>query len=72
MVGATCERSKWKVRPVAEVFYEGKAASGLVGLSSLVCDKLSIAYRHALTKEHPVLTSAPAQLKQSEGIERKG
>jgi hypothetical protein len=38
---------------VAEVFYEGEAASGLVGLISQVSDKLSIAYRHALTKEHP-------------------
>jgi hypothetical protein len=40
--------------PVAEVFYEGEATSGLVGLISQVSDKLSIAYRHALTKEHPV------------------
>jgi hypothetical protein len=60
MVGASFECSKWKVRPVAEVFYEGEAASGLVGLISQVSDKLSVAYRHALTKEHPVLKSAPA------------
>jgi hypothetical protein len=49
-----------EVRPVAEVFYKWEAASGLVELISQVSDKLSIAYRHALTKEHPVLRSAPA------------
>ena len=42
------------------VLYEGEAASGLVELISQVSDKLSIAYRHALTKEHSVLKSAPA------------
>ena len=38
---------------------------------SQVGDKLTIAYRHALTKEHPVLKSAPAKLKQGEEIEKK-
>jgi hypothetical protein len=53
--------STWKVRPVAEVFYEkefGKEEtfSGLVGLIWQVNDKLSfdVAYRHALTNGHPV------------------
>ena len=53
--------SKWKVRPVAEVFYEKEfgleeTVSGLVGLIWQVSDKLSfdLAYRHALTNGHPV------------------
>ncbi len=53
--------SKWKVRPVAEVFYEKdfgqeETFSGLVGLIWQVNDKLAfdVAYRHALTNGHPV------------------
>ena len=53
--------SKWKVRPVAEVFYqrvfgEEQTISGLVGLIWQVSDKLGfdIAFRHALTNGHPV------------------
>lgn len=53
--------SKWKVRPVAEVFYEKdfgleETISGLVGLIWQVSDKLSfdVAYRHALTNGHPL------------------
>ncbi len=52
---------KWKVRPVAEFFYEKEfgleeAVSGLVGLIWRVNDKLSfdVAFRHALTNGHPV------------------
>ncbi|MGY0574775.1 hypothetical protein ACTGJ9_029990 [Bradyrhizobium sp. RDM12] len=48
--------ASWKVRPVAEVFYEKEfgleeTVSGLVGLIWQVNDKLSfdVAYRHALT-----------------------
>ncbi|OAF07840.1 hypothetical protein AYJ54_16645 [Bradyrhizobium centrolobii] len=53
--------SKWKVRPVAEFFYEKEfgleeTVSGLVGLIWQVSDKLSfdVAFRHALTNRHPV------------------
>ncbi|WP_407177407.1 hypothetical protein [Bradyrhizobium sp. STM 3562] len=53
--------SKWKVRPVAEVFYEKEfgleeTVSGLVGLIWQASDKLAfdIAYRYAVTKGHPV------------------
>jgi hypothetical protein len=53
--------SRWKVRPVAEVFYEKEfgheeTVSGLVGLIWQVSDKLSfdVAFRHALTNGHPV------------------
>ncbi len=53
--------SKWKVRPVAEVFYEREFGqeetfSGLIGLIWQVNDKLAfdVAYRHALTNGHPV------------------
>jgi hypothetical protein len=53
--------SKWKVRPVAEFFYEkefgqAETVSGLVGLIWQVSDKLSFdtAFRHALTNGHPV------------------
>ena len=53
--------SKWKVRPVAEVFYEKEfgveeTISGLVGLIWQVSDKLSfdVAFRHALTNGHGV------------------
>jgi hypothetical protein len=53
--------SKWKVRPVAEVFYEKEfgleeTVSGLVGLIWQVSDKLSfdVAFRHALTNGHAV------------------
>lgn len=59
-VGAILEGpSKWKVRPVAEVFYEKKfgleeTVSGLVGLIWQVSDKLSfdVAFRHALVNRH--------------------
>ncbi len=51
--------SKWKVRPVAEVFYEKvlnqeETVSGLIGLIWQVSDKLSFdaAFRHALTNGH--------------------
>ena len=53
--------SKWKVRPVAEFFYEKEfgleeTVSGLVGLIWQVSDKLSfdVAFRHALTNGHAV------------------
>ena len=53
--------SKWKVRPVAEVFYEREFGqeetfSGLIGLIWQVNEKLAfdVAYRHALTNGHPV------------------
>jgi hypothetical protein len=53
--------SKWKVRPVAEVFYEKEfgleeTVSGLVGLIWQVSDKLAfdVAFRHALTNRHAV------------------
>ena len=53
--------SRWKVRPVAEVFYEKEfgqeeTVSGLVGLIWQVSDKLAfdVAFRHALTNGHPV------------------
>ena len=53
--------STWKVRPVAEFFYEREfgqeeTVSGLVGLIWQVNDKLSfdVAFRHALTNRHPV------------------
>ncbi len=53
--------SKWKLRPVAEFFYENEfgleeTVSGLVGLILQVNDKLSfdVAIRHALTNGHPV------------------
>lgn len=53
--------SKWKVRPVAEIFYERvfgveETVSGLVGLIWQVSDKLAVdvAYRHALTSGRPV------------------
>jgi hypothetical protein len=52
---------KWKVRPVAEFFYEKEfgleeTVSGLVGLIWQVNDKLSfdVAFRHALTNGHGV------------------
>jgi len=53
--------SKWKVRPVAEFFYEKEfgveeTVSGLVGLIWQVNDKLAVdaAFRHALTNGHAV------------------
>ncbi len=53
--------ASWKVRPVAEVFYEKQfgleeTVSGLVGLIWQVSDKLSldVAYRHALTNGHSI------------------
>jgi len=53
--------AKWKVRPVAEVFYEdeanrGHTISGLLGLIWQVRDTLSfdVAVRHALTNGRPV------------------
>jgi len=53
--------SKWKVRPVAEVFYEeqfgqAKTASALIGLIWQVNDKLAfdLAVRQALTNGRPV------------------
>jgi hypothetical protein len=52
---------KWKVRPVAEFFYEKEFGieetfSGLVGLIYQASDKLSfdVAFRHALTNGHGV------------------
>jgi hypothetical protein len=52
---------KWKVRPVAEFFYEKEfgveeTVSGLVGLIWQVSDKLNfdVAFRHALTNGHAV------------------
>jgi hypothetical protein len=61
-VGAIIEGPfKWKVRPVAEFFYEKEfgleeTVSGLVGLIWQVSDKLSfdVAFRHALTNGHGV------------------
>jgi hypothetical protein len=61
-VGAIIEGpSKWKVRPVAEFFYEEEigqttTVSGLVGAIWQVDDKLSfdVAYRHALVNSRPV------------------
>ena len=61
-VGAIIEGPfKWKVRPVAEFFYEKEfgveeTVSGLVGLIWQVSDKLSfdVAFRHALTNGHAV------------------
>ena len=51
----------WKVRPVAEFFYEREfgeeeTISGLVGLIWQASDKLSfdVAFRHALTNRHAV------------------
>jgi hypothetical protein len=53
--------SKWKVRPVAEFFYEREfgqeeTVSGLVGLIWQASDKLAfdVAFRHALTNRRPV------------------
>ncbi len=53
--------SQWKVRPVAEIFYEKEfgleeTISGLVGLIWQVSDKLAfnVAFRHALTNGHGV------------------
>ena len=53
--------SKWKVRPVAEVFYEKEfgqeeTVSGLVGLIWQASDKLAfdVAYRYAVTNGRPV------------------
>jgi hypothetical protein len=61
-IGAIIEGpSTWTVRPVAEIFYENEfgkteTVSGLVGLIYQVRDNLSfdVAFRHALTKGHPV------------------
>src|SRR5215469_4730069 len=61
-VGAIIEGPfKWKVRPVAEFFYEKEfgmeeTVSGLVGLIWQVSDKLSfdVAFRHALSNGRPV------------------
>jgi hypothetical protein len=61
-VGAIIEGPfKWKVRPVAEFFYEKEfgveeTVSGLVGLIWQASDKLSfdVAFRHALTNGHGV------------------
>lgn len=53
--------SKWKVRPVAEFFYEeevgqSRTLSGLVGAIWQVKDNLSfdVGYRHAVVNGHPV------------------
>jgi hypothetical protein len=53
--------SKWKVRPVAEVFYEREfgreeTVSGLVGLIWQASDKVAfdVAFRHALSNGHRV------------------
>ncbi len=53
--------SKWKVRPVAEVFYEEEfgqshTISGLVGAIWQVRDNLSfdVGFRHALTNSHSI------------------
>ena len=62
VVGAIVEGPfKWKVRPVAEFFYEEEIGqtttiSGLVGAIWQVDDKLSfdVAYRHALVNSRPV------------------
>jgi len=61
-VGAIIEGPyQWKVRPVAEVFYEEEfgifhSVSGLIGAIWQVNDKLSfdVAFRHAVTNGHPV------------------
>jgi len=61
-VGAIVEGpAKWKVRPVAEIFYEdevgaARTISGLIGAIWQVDDKLSfdIGFREALTGGHPV------------------
>jgi hypothetical protein len=61
-VGAIIEGPyQWKVRPVAEVFYEEEfgifhSVSGLIGAIWQVNDKLSfdVAYRHAQTNGRPV------------------
>jgi hypothetical protein len=61
-IGAIIEGpSTWKLRPVAEIFYENvfgkeQTFSGLVGLIYRVTDDLSfdVAVRHALTGGHPV------------------
>lgn len=53
--------STWKLRPVAEIFYEREfglteTISGLIGLIWQVNDKLAfdVAYRHALTNGHSI------------------
>ncbi|HKD29336.1 MAG TPA: hypothetical protein VKC66_25920, partial [Xanthobacteraceae bacterium] len=53
--------SKWKVRPVAEFFYEeeigqSRTVSGLVGAIWQVRDNLSfdVGFRHAVVNGHPV------------------
>jgi hypothetical protein len=53
--------AKWKVRPVAEIFYEdeigaARTVSGLIGAIWQVDDKLSfdVGFREALTNGHPV------------------
>jgi hypothetical protein len=53
--------AKWKVRPVAEFFYEREfgqeeTVSGLIGLIWQASDKLAfdVAYRYAVTNGHPV------------------
>ena len=53
--------AKWKVRPVAEIFYEREfgqeeTISGLIGLIWQATDKLAfdVAYRYAVTNGHPV------------------
>jgi hypothetical protein len=61
-IGAIIEGPyQWKVRPVAEIFYEEEfgvfhSVSGLIGAIWQVNDKLSfdIAYRHAETNGRPV------------------
>ena len=52
---------QWKVRPVAEFFYEEEfgsfhSVSGLIGAIWQVRDNLSfdVAFRHAFTNGHPV------------------
>jgi hypothetical protein len=57
--------SQWKVRPVAEIFYEKEfgleeTISGFVGVIRQVSDKLSfdVAFRHALTSG-PSMKSEP-------------
>ena len=58
--------NKWKVRPVAEIFYEKEfgleeTISGLVGVIWQVSDKLSfdVAFRHAPTGATPSMKSEP-------------
>jgi hypothetical protein len=53
--------AKWKVRPVAEIFYEEeigqtRTVSGLIGAIWQVNDKLSfdVGFRHAVINGHPV------------------